>query len=540
MELALFLRHQAGGDRWRLWPEPEDIPPGTVRETGYYILELEGPGARDAELSVDDAPLEALRSGQDRARWRWSPGFQAGEVEFQLRAETTRRRIRVVTDADLRKLTRDDFDAMVREILEDTLALLSLSSFRRAISRGTGGPLPPIARLEFLRSRVDELESVIATIRRAPRRRLQAEDAVVPWHRARHATGAEIVRSLRHGRVLQESRERPRLPAALRGHLPERVRTRRRTDTFDLPEHREMAACLRSWRDWLQTMSGRLAVAAMPNGVGAGWAAHAQALARRLDRLRLGEPFEGLPDVPATLTTTALFRNDSAYRAFHRLWRDMNLGMASIFGDFLKLPLGRTFDLYELWCFLRLARAAAERWGLEGAGPAELFEASGATLTIASASATMTAGDGWRLAFQKRFAEFWASPDGRGSYSRPMTPDIVVWREIDGKPGALVVLDAKYRVEEGLSDALTSAHTYRDSIVDIADGQIRSAISGAYLLTPQRAGSHGPYRELPMPDRLFSASYREAFRFGAVSLRPGMSASELATALNAASRAAES
>lgn len=301
-----------------------------------------------------------------------------------------------------------------------------------------------------------------------------------------------------------------------------------------------MAACLRSWRDWLQTMSGRLAAAAMPNGAEAGWATRAQALARRLDKMRLGEPFEGLPDVPATITTTALFRNDPAYRTFHRLWRDMNLGMASIFGDFLKLPLGRTFDLYELWCFLRLARAAAERWGLESGGPAELFEASGNTLTIASASATMTAGHGWRLAFQKRFAEFWTSPDGRGSYSRPMTPDIVLWREIDGKPGTLVVLDAKYRVDEGLSDALTSAHTYRDSIVDTAYGQIRSAVSGAYLLTPQRTGSDAPYRELPMPDRLFSASYREAFRFGAVSLRPGMSAGELAMALDAACRAAES
>ena len=60
---------------------------------------------------------------------------------------------------------------------------------------------------------------------------------------------------------------------------------------------------------------------------------------------------------------SALFRRDPAYRRFYRLWQDMNLGLAAVFGDFLQMPLARTYDLYELWCFLRLARAAAEEYG---------------------------------------------------------------------------------------------------------------------------------------------------------------------------------
>ena len=68
-----------------------------------------------------------------------------------------------------------------------------------------------------------------------------------------------------------------------------------------------------------------------------------------------------------------MFRNDPAYRRFFRLWQDMNLGIAAVFGDFLGMPLARTFELYEPWCFLRLVRAAAEEYGHEGVDVGDLF-----------------------------------------------------------------------------------------------------------------------------------------------------------------------
>ena len=51
----------------------------------------------------------------------------------------------------------------------------------------------------------------------------------------------------------------------------------------------------------------------------------------------------------------------------------MNLGIAAVFGDFLGMPLARTFELYEPWCFLRLVRAAAEEYGHEGVDVGDLF-----------------------------------------------------------------------------------------------------------------------------------------------------------------------
>ena len=109
----LSIRDEGTGRLWRVWPDPEEIPAGAVRETGSYLFELrEADEAASADLVIDDAPLEALRSKDAKSSlWRWSPGFHAGLVEVELRLPSSGvRRFEVVTDPDLRKLTRDNFD----------------------------------------------------------------------------------------------------------------------------------------------------------------------------------------------------------------------------------------------------------------------------------------------------------------------------------------------------------------------------------------------------------------------------------------------
>src|SRR4051812_15541629 len=97
---ALLIRSEASGSVWRVWPDPEPVEPGAIREAGSYLFELrETPGAAAAELLIDDRPLEALRAlASDAARWRWSPGFHAGTVEAELRLPGSNpRRFEIVT-----------------------------------------------------------------------------------------------------------------------------------------------------------------------------------------------------------------------------------------------------------------------------------------------------------------------------------------------------------------------------------------------------------------------------------------------------------
>ena len=531
-----------------MWPDAETVPPGRIQEAGSYLFELhDAPDGADAALLIDDTELEGLRpAGGAVARWRWAPGFHAGTAEAELRlAGRAPQRFEVITDPDRRKLTRDDFDGMVREILDDTFALFSLSSFRKGVGRGSGSRPPPIARLEFLRSRIVELEQTVIAIARAPRRTLAAEDTELPYHRAVRATGPEILRSMRSGRMLRETHRGPsRLPEALQGFLPERIQVRQRRSTLDLPEHRQMAACLRAWSAWLGNAAGMLARAGAPDdteirGLQTAWSRRCRRLARRVGQLAGLPPFIEAGEATARLMLSSLFRHDPAYRRFFRLYQDINLGIAAVFGDFLQMPLARTFELYELWCFLRLVRAGAEAYGPAGLVITDLFitDAAGG-VTLRTEAVTVPVGSGWKLCFQKQVpGSSGKKPTGRArsavSWFRTLLLSVTGKRRARSLPG-LIVLDAKYRIEDGLPDALNSIHTYRDALVrEVEGGKIEGFVNAAYLLAPQIPGTETGYRETPMPARLFHPEYRRTFRFGAVSLKPGMSVVDIQMALKA-------
>ncbi len=537
---VLLISNERTGATWRVWPEPEVPDAGAIHETGTYLFELRGASqANAAELLIDDRPLEALRAQADAARWRWSPGFHAGTVDAELRMPgQPARHFEIETDPDIRKMTRGDFDVMVREILEDTFALFALSGFRRSVARGTGRRPPPVARLEFLRSRIDALEQVVATIARRPRHMLRAEEAKLPYYAAVHATGPDILKSFRTGRVRAEQWKPSRLPASLKGFLPAHLRVRRRRSSVDLPEHRQMAACLRMWGSWLSAVADILAASdASADSVRrtsrAAWALRCLRLARRLAAMARRSPFSDVGEAQPRLLLSALFRNDPAYRRFFRLWQDMNLGIASVFGEFLDMPLARTFELYELWCFMRLVRAASEDCGAGEVAIGDLLstDATGG-LTIAAGAVTVQVGDGWKFCFKKRYREFWIEPAGRGSFSREMTPDIALEPTFDASGDRIIVLDAKYRIDARLNEALNSIHTYRDALVHkIADGATSGIVGAAYLITPHIQEIANVYQATPMPARLFHPEYRRSFRFGAISLRPGMTVAELRAAL---------
>lgn len=538
----LSIRRESDGESWRVWPDQDAIPPGAVRESASYLFVLEAcEQASAADLLIDEVPLEALRSRTaGTAIWRWTPGFHAGSIEAQLRIPgTAPRQFEIVTDPDVRKLTRDDFDVMVREVLEDTLALFSLSAFRKGIAKQRGTRPPPLARLEYLRSRADTIIHTLGLIARSPRHYLQSENVILPAHRARHATGPEIIRSFRSGMVLTETGKPSRLPQTLGGRLPAKISVRQRRNSVDLPEHRQIKACLISWAAWLGSVADTLVKLERNSdtemrGTAAQWAERTRRVARRLHNAANEGFMSEVSEGTASLHMTSLFRNDPLYLRFYRLWQEMNLGLAAVFGDFLQMPLARTYELYELWCFLRLLRAAVHEYGPDGVSLNQLFisEAGGA-VTLAAGAVSVSVGSEMMLCFQRKYREYWTEADGQGSFSRTMVPDLVLsGRFLKGDKKQVIVMDAKYRVDSGLNDALSSIHTYRDALVqETSGGQIEGIVTAAYLLTPYIPDLRHDFRKTSVPGRLFHPEYREKFRFGAVTLKPGMSSEELRASL---------
>lgn len=541
---ALYVQSEDGGPAWQVWPIQDPIPPGAIREASSYLFELrDSDYALAADLLIDDVLVEALRSRQPRiARWRWTPGFHAGSVEVALQLPGTGvRRFEITTDPDLRKLTRNDFDAMVREVLEDTFALFSLSAFRKGIARQPGNKPPPLARLEFLRSRAEEIVRTVDAINRSPRHFLRAEQVALPSHRAVRATGPEIIKSFRTGLIRTETSRPSRLPTALGGRLPAQITIRQRRNSVDIPEHQQIKACLRSWAAWLSGVAdvlakiGRAEDPEMLNTAGS-WSVRARHIARRLNNAAGSGFMTEVSDIPASLKMSSLFRNDPVYHRFYRLWQDMNLGLAALFGDFLQMPLAKTYELYELWCFLRLLRAAVEEYGPTGVDLSNLFVTdSTGGVTISAGAIIVQVGPEKALCFQRQYREYWTEPTGEGSFSRVMVPDVVLAGTGFGSARRqVIVLDAKYRINDGLNDALNSIHTYRDALVQEAErGEIEGIVTAAYLLTPHAPALSSEFTTTPVPGRLFHPQYREKFRFGAITLRPGMSGDDLRKSLKA-------
>ena len=215
---------------------------------------------------------------------------------------------------------------------------------------------------------------------------------------------------------------------------------------------------------------------------------------------------------------SSLFRRDPAYRRFFRLYQDINLGIASVFGDFLQMPLARTFELYELWCFLRLVRAGAEAYGPAGLVVTDLFitEAAGG-LTIKERGSRFRSGAAGSYAFRSgiensglnrtgaaRTAGSWfltscLRRQGRGcSWSfqtdsaRCEVPDrrrAVRCTELDPQLQGCAGPGGRRRKDRGLRQCrLSACSAVRDTEAN--------------------------YRDTPMPGRLFHPEYRRSFRFG--------------------------
>ena len=533
-------RRTTGASFVKVWPADEQLTPGLIEEARDYIFELRDcPDAAQTDLLIDELPLEALRSTDPTVgRWLWSPGFYAGGIDVSVKtAGALRARFELVTDPARHKLTRHHFDQMVEEILQDTYSLFNLSSFRVRIAKGTTTNPPPVARLEYLRSRIEEIIRVVRLIAARPARVIEPERRRFPYYRAGTVRSLDIARSLRSGKVARQTGETT-LPEALEGYLPLIITKTVKTLGLDIREHRDIKASLKFWSTWLKLIADRLRGTQSEDADLRTqyriWTVRIRRLSGRLDELLSLPLFEEVSDRVAPVVITPVYRRVPAYRQFFRLYQEARLGLSNVFGDFLQLPLARTFDLYELWCFFRLLRAAVTLFHLDNLDLGQLFvyAPDQEKVTIPKQAITIDLGNGYSLAFQRTYREFWVEVDGQGSFSRSMRPDMALTvPNADDSLPTLVVLDAKYRVDSELNDAVSSIHMYRDALVRTADEQVHRIVAGAYLLTPRELPFGTNWQESSMPGRLFHPAYRSHFKFGAVMLQPGMNIGEVQAAL---------
>jgi hypothetical protein len=530
-----------GGPTVPVLPEHDPPDSGVVAEGRQMRFRLAGPGFDPwaAEVVVNDELLtrQVLREGgANPVEWAWMPEFRAGTAVVELRnVDGGPFRQEITVDPDAAKLERAEYEAMLLDILRDTAALADRAGCRLGVSRGDRHL--GIATLELIRSRLRRIEKAVRAIDRNPWRHITRTPRQTTLGRAGAVGPQELERGLRDAVPVDPARtghlspELRVLAARLKWRLPGRVERPAPTVDHRRREHSDILAALGVIGSFLT--GARAAIEAIPERTPdqdrlADLARH---LARRVRRLTTLELFRDVQPTRGAIRPSHLFLRVPGYRQFYAAWRETRDGLADITGEFLQVPLQRTWALYELWCFLRMARAASTIDPDAGDWRAAFREQVSRDCLILNLEKRPLDFGGFRLVFQPTYTEVWKRHGAAtGSYSRKMEPDIAVEgfgvHTEDPKP--IIVLDAKYRVEEAINDAILSTHTYRDALVYCAGPPYtdrRHLVRVALVLVPKVPSEfvrQDDWREQETPDVFFREEYREAFGFGALVLTPGM------------------
>ena len=502
---ALEVRRE---DRWI----PLDPAGPNVRFSELREAELRIPEGRKVpegcRLLVDDEPLDSRGSGD----WAWKPGFYAGPVRAELLDPNggVLGSWRLDVTPDPSKVGPELFTGMVRDILDHDPELVLGTEPARHRLGALGETEHPLVELERLRRREGALARAIAAIHREPRSVLRTRRERVPLHRVRRADLRTLRTALREPAALAAFPQMRPAEIAASPASPPFLDTPAAERSLDSPANRAALYMLRALRRRAGRVLERLRVEAEKEGKAATrtgfrarlprWEEVLTGMSRRFERAERMSPFRDARRPEITAAGLNAVAAHPVYAQFWRVgWEALRPGVHRDAAD--ELPLSPTWEIYERWCFVELARRFREWLPVS-----DWRESRG-----------RGAGDRRWVRFQRgSAAAIWlllqktARRDGADlrSVSAQFVPDLAVRREGPADRPGFVILDAKYRaVSEGIVGGMAeSAHPYQDALR--WNGKRPDA---TLLLVP----------DVSQADFLSEAAFVADNRVGAITLRPG-------------------
>ncbi|KKK36916.1 hypothetical protein WQ57_05590 [Mesobacillus campisalis] len=179
----------------------------------------------------------------------------------------------------------------------------------------------------------------------------------------------------------------------------------------------------------------------------------------------LASPFlKGVSVNRGPYSITQKFRKHPVYRLwygwFDRLYKHGREGI----GLDYPISLKDTYQLYEIWCFMKVVKVLKEAGLVKDTTNLYLMTNDGIFLNLAENQESEIRLEGgvslfYQLSYQYNSRNF-------HTYTQRMIPDIVLESE-----RGIIVFDPKYRVPGNLGIALGEMHKYRDGILTGIQGQ---------------------------------------------------------------------
>ena len=298
-------------------------------------------------------------------------------------------------------------------------------------------PPLPIFVLHVLAQHADVICHALQTIWRNPHRRLVTEERWVLLSEASSVDADTILMMLHHPEHLRPYRgsSLSTLAQRLKSKVPERVFERRVTETLDTPENRfikRFMDIVLYWCDELQRRNYWEKAQSHQSEL--------QTLRDFVRFLRADPLFADVGELTIFPASSQVLLRRDGYRECLQVYRLLHIARAPIFDRLQDAIDNRRIDqLYEFWCFFRLAEELAEILG-KGRRPhfqSTLESDEGGLRHRLSADL----GNGYQLVYNRTFKH------GKGSehsYSVPLRPDFSLMK--DGQ--MLVVFDAKFRFDD--------------------------------------------------------------------------------------------
>lgn len=446
-----------GGEEVLAALEPGQLASGFHEGVVYWVAKPAIP----ATLYVDDAPLpEADHPGF----WAWEPGFYAGEVFVELDPDDGSGALTYFLDVSPHqdKLGRDQYFQMIEEVASFDLRLIMGMEPSRA---GLGGQSEDDAPwITYARMR-EGLANYIGALGRLAERPIRRLVSRRQSRRLHHVQVFDVT-------ALRQLVTNPALVAVLGGQQGMQDDVVWQDDslnvpfaemTLDNPANRAMVAQLdevlhrvdgviQSFEFQPETGSETRTAVRPRLGRRLRWL---KGMRRRLVRLLQAHPFDGVTQSAVTAAGLNAISADPVYARAHRLGAGLLQRGLSSLGEHMHY-LSPTWQIYEAWCLVSLAKALTVREGVDW----EILKVSGCQMALA----TQVGDREVRLYFQLRCPSLRESALGYSSISRERIPDMVI--EVrQGEEVGFVCLDAKYRVSgQAVLDAMASAHIYHDAI----------------------------------------------------------------------------
>lgn len=497
---------ESGGIIYEL---PASLSTGALKETNKYLFYWEEERT-DAELDeyrffVSDMLLQpcffSAKGNQVEIRWTWDPEFFSGQffpvLYYKGRKIWPERKSSegIIVDADLDKLTRQQFCSMVEEV---SAIAFSLSPAFHCIGLGMGGRKFALVQMELMINYLGQILRTVKCIARNPKKKLINVRQNVPFHQARQSDEHAILQLVTSPASFVKC-DISLIPAALKpltdrtnNYLFEKISEVTSHISYNTYENAFVKGFLLQLLYLTYKLERQLASMAastlrdqIRNNLAKRLREQIISFRKaiqeilRLTFLQEVDPLTKIENV----TVTMLKHPD--YRRLYRYYQKFLLNAVPLGLECFDLSLDRTYQLYEYWCFMKVAGFLMERYGNKQGDTSDIFaispEHGGISLRLQHGQQSVVKiNNGLKIYFQRQYNYY--SGSSIGSYSFEMRPDIIIEHVDEKGTKKTIILDPKYRVNrEGILTALGEMHKYKDALVDENNNRI---IKAAFILVP--------------------------------------------------------